>query len=661
MNDWDYLKPSLAPQEAYSDSSARTRLPSPFPHDEEAAVDALSLRTIDDGIVRRPSPHPTRRRTVQPSPSRLLGPRYLCFVANEQATPRSYVTQRVESWMSHNQTYNEPDYIFISYTRRQFYSQINNDPAVSSDDLVNRKEAADRDQSILTRFAVKAAKDAGVPAFWIDFECVQPEDADSEEGDMEDVYRICDIVRASHSLTIISGPSLDDRLERTVSDNSTSAEWLLDWGKRLWTLPEALLCPSEHRISIYAVGREAPETIAKRNLPSRLWDDAGIIRQLIDHYEASLQLTQLELISIALDCLQRRQTETRNAGDVAYALMGLLRLRPKVDKSDTDFQAFARLSLANDSDMILERLICLRSPDNAASWHDMQDSWEAKLWHIDPGFQISDIGPNNAVIVGDAAGTSIDWNSLEMVDFTGTASSYTFCWRYVRLVSGYIIGHFLAYLMGIFVLFPIKRGYTANPWTFGKAMMIAGYTWTLWGLLAIPVPFLLGRFFNGEVTSAQARIFGVAGIPDIAQVERHVFGGAHGRLHWNIDGSVAELGEGDDQRPVFTLVDTLSMSLTTFRSNKPPTMLFVGGRERGMLRVLLCSYDVASRSFVKETVARMETGMSTRLPRLDRFRFSAQPAAETVQEDSVELGENAIYDEDLIELPDIPEFISIDD
>ena len=39
--------------------------------------------------------------------------------------------------------------------------------------------------------------------------------------------------------------------------------------------------------------------------------------------------------------------------------MGLLRLRPKIDRTDSPFQAFARLSLANDSDMLLERLMCI--------------------------------------------------------------------------------------------------------------------------------------------------------------------------------------------------------------------------------------------------------------------------------------------------------------
>ncbi|KAF2171454.1 hypothetical protein M409DRAFT_18571 [Zasmidium cellare ATCC 36951] len=660
LSQWDYPKPRLSIQEAYSDADARPRLPTPFPQgDEEAAVDTLSLRTIDDDVALRPSPRPAHRRAFQPSPNRMLGPRYLCFIVDDEA--RTYVTKKVEDWMSQTGTRNEPDYVFISYTRQQFYSQIPNDPTVTQHDLVNRRAAADRDQKVLTDFAVRATQEAQVPAFWIDFECVQPEDENDEDLDMEDVYRICDIVRGSHSLTIICGPTLDQHLDRSLGRLSTAADWLLDWGKRLWTLPEALLCPSEHRISIYAVGIEEPERIAKRNLPGRLWDDAATIRQLIDHYEASLQLTQLELISIALECLQRRQTEKRNAGDVAYALMGLLRLRPKVNKSDSDFQAFARLSLANDSDMILERLICLRSPDSASPWHDMQDLWDAKLWHIDPVFQIAGVGSRNTVIIGDAAGTSIDWTSLKMIDITGTASSYTFQWRYIRLVSAYFVAYFFAYLIVVFMLAdPIQRGrgrlQGRDP---ARALRIATYPWILWMLMAIPVPYVLSGFFQGTITSSQARLFGMAGVPDVKEVERTLLGEACGRLKWNNDGSVSELG--DDERPIFTLVDTLSLTLTTFRANKPPTMMFVGGRERGLLRILLCSYDGARRSFVKETVTRLESVVSARLPRLDRFRFSVQPEMEIVEERGQDLGEEQLYDEDLMELPDIPEFISLDD
>lgn len=660
MSSWDYPKPTLSLKETYSDAPLRTRLPSPFPRDdEEAAVDTLSLRTIDEDVVRRPSPRPSRQQTFQPSPSRLLGPRYLCFVSTEDQPDSRYKTQKVEDWMARTGTRNEPDYVFISYTRQQFYSQIYSDPSVTQEDLIHRREAADRDKAVLTDFAVNSAKDANVLAFWIDFECVQPEDEAGEDLDMEDVYRICDIVRGSHSLTIICGPALDENLNRSLENSSTPTDWLLDWGKRLWTLPEALLCPAEHRISIYAVGVDEPEKIAKRNLPSRLWDDAATIRQLIDHYEASLQLTQLELISIALECLQRRQTEKRNAGDVAYALMGLLRLRPKVHKSDTDFQAFARLSLANDSDQILERLICLRGLESRSSWHDMKDTWDAKLWHIDPSFQISDVGPSNAVVIGDAAGTSINWEALQMVDYTGTASSYTTSWLYIRASIAWITVYGIAYLMILFFLLAPAKTQGRDEEFSRRVLGLVSWPWIFAMLFGFGVPYVISGLFHGQIKTTQARLFGIAGVPDVDEVERSVLGEASGRFHWNFDGSVDEAG--DDERPIFTLVDTLSLTLTTFRASRPPTLMFIGGRERGMLRVLFCSYDAARRAFVKETVSRLESVVNTRLPRLDKFHFAIQSEVEAIGQVGQIYHEQDAYDEDLMELPDIPEFISLDD
>jgi polysaccharide pyruvyl transferase WcaK-like protein len=62
----------------------------------------------------------------------------------------------------------------------------------------------------------------------------------------------------------------------------------------------------------------------------------------VDHYEGNLILSQLELVTLALECLHRRETHQHLRGDHSYALMGLVRIRPKIDASDTAFQAFAR-------------------------------------------------------------------------------------------------------------------------------------------------------------------------------------------------------------------------------------------------------------------------------------------------------------------------------
>lgn len=156
-------------------------------------------------------------------------------------------------------------------------------------------------------------------------------------------------------------------------------------------------------------------TINKRQFAQTVWRDAEVSRQLIDHYEGSVTLGRLELVTLALQCLHGRQTSQHLPGDKSYALMGLMRLRPKIDKSDSAFQAFARLSLANDSDMLLERLISTLPRDPAQHWSCMDDAWDSKLWDIYPTCQVAGIGQDDTVIIDGLRGANVRWKSFEVV------------------------------------------------------------------------------------------------------------------------------------------------------------------------------------------------------------------------------------------------------
>jgi len=124
---------------------------------------------------------------------------------------------------------------------------------------------------------------------------------------------------------------------------TTTKELLQHWGRRMWTFPEVLLSQN-NEVRVYArKGQlETPLVIAKSQFADQVWADSTVSRQLVDHYEGSLGLSRLELVILALKCLQSRQTIQYLPGDHSYALMGLLRLRPKIDRTDTAFQAFAR-------------------------------------------------------------------------------------------------------------------------------------------------------------------------------------------------------------------------------------------------------------------------------------------------------------------------------
>lgn len=129
------------------------------------------------------------------------------------------------------------------------------------------------------------------------------------------------------------------------SQRLTTDELLAQWGSRMWTFPEVLLSPGRE-IAVYRRGGDlgSPLRVSKNQFAGRVWGamDAEQARQLIDHYLGNLSLSRLELAVTALKCLYNRYTTEHFSGDQAYALMGLLRLRPQVDSTDTPFQAFAR-------------------------------------------------------------------------------------------------------------------------------------------------------------------------------------------------------------------------------------------------------------------------------------------------------------------------------
>jgi hypothetical protein len=110
----------------------------------------------------------------------------------------------------------------------------------------------------------------------------------------------------------------------------------------MWTFPEILLSPRGPSIPVYNIGNNIPLELEKNQFAQLLWKDKEVSRQLIDHYEGNLILSRLELVTIALECLRSRQHGELLDGDHSYALMGLLLIRPEVDKTDSSFQAFAR-------------------------------------------------------------------------------------------------------------------------------------------------------------------------------------------------------------------------------------------------------------------------------------------------------------------------------
>lgn len=353
---------------------------------------------------------------------RHLGPRFLCFLQYDRdGNVTGCETRLVADWVREHGDDSDTDFVFLSYTRKQFCVATGEELTSWDVDSTTRETLlaiAPHDRAMLSQYGIKAALAAGKNAFWLDFECIRDADGLSKAtSQSSDVYRICDIVRAAHSLAILVGPPLQSRYspatEQPYSPEAV-AQWLNEWGTRLWTLPEILLISPEKSVKIFAVdGPSAPLLEwAKRHFASRsIWRDAKLVRQLVDHYESSIHLQPLELVSIALDCFTRRSTDQFNQADIVYALMGLLRRRPAVDQTDTSFIAFARLSLANDTESLLERLICLQPTHPGLPWYDQRDFWSSKLWDIEPTCQVAGIVDDGTVTLDGAYGTTIQWDS----------------------------------------------------------------------------------------------------------------------------------------------------------------------------------------------------------------------------------------------------------
>ncbi|KAI1761379.1 hypothetical protein GGR53DRAFT_29363 [Hypoxylon sp. FL1150] len=605
---------------------------------------------------------------------RHFGPRFLCFLKPDPSGSLWYETQRVSDVMKERGGHAGVDFVFVSYTRKQFSVYTEEELAmwdISEEERALRVQFSTRDRDMLIQHGIEAARAANKEAFWIDFECIRDLDEVARStSHSDDVYRICDIVRVAHSMIIVVGPSVANQLAGGIPEvysPSVMDRWLDEYGSRLWTLPEILLISSEERIKLHVAGIGAVEELAKRNVPARaVWRDADRVRQLIDHYESTIHLTPLELVSIALECLAWRQTDQFSSGDIAYALMGLLRRRPVVTKTDSDFEAFARLSLANVNESLLERLLCMQPVRRNDPWFEIKDAWGARLWDIEPRCQVAGVADDQTVTLDGTFGATIQWNRMDQVAFYKRPTvARTIAKIFVRTLPAWLIaglamtisaGSLQSALRGEddisseFESFGSRSSSSSNPVT--TALLAVGLVFLIpAAIVLLFAPAMLWDLYRGKFWSTQALLIGIEGVPDnLGWVEKDLFGLDHGRLKWSVAGSTlsqhktskigecealppnvspppgdfvadAEMESGEKER-LFTLIDTYSLTATAFRAVRPPSALIVCGHEGGMQRAVLCSYDWQSNTFAREAVVRVKTTVLDRMSRVDRFRFA---------------------------------------
>ena len=594
---WGYPYHTKNPQEGRIEMSDQSH----------GLVQALAASQPQSGQATKSALNPISERPVEPN--------YLCFLQKTQGIE----TRKVSEWKVEHGI--EATYLLVSYTSEQFKTE--------------------EEQLFLHDVGEHAARAAGVRAYWVGCSCLGKTKGEQENN----VWSISDVVRGARSMVIaVSNPVNKE------SPAADSTALLRQWGTRVWTLPEVLLTPSNSNIQVYArnANIDEPMTFHKRNFAT-LWGDASISRELIDHYEGNLILSSLELVTIALRCLHNRDKGLYLPGDMAYALMGLLRRRPTIVKTDTAFQAFARLSLANDNDMLLERLICILPSTPSQPWHEMEDQWGVSLWDIIPSTQVCGIADDDTVIIDGGYAAAIRWKAFAHVANLKHDSWRRFFFRYGFRSTSYL------FTVGIILL---SNGVAQNAEdnddgesTAGGQVNIAIGTFFLVIALCfiLVAPYIIRILYTGKIWDTQAWFFGFEGYMDISTIEQHIFGADMGHLKWSTNGSSLsvhapnEYGECIGQDPtsnpntaekveqainaqmgaerIFTLVDTNTLTVTLFSAVRPPVAVVLCGEEGGMQRALLCSYDWSTQTLFRESVLRMETLVLEKMARVGRLRL----------------------------------------
>lgn len=564
--------------------------------------------TLENG---REQSAPTRNNQVY----RLLKPRHLCFLREPTSAENEGVSiGKVSDWEKEHGDESMPEYLFVAYSTEQFS---------------HRSEADLRE---LHDIAETACRAANLPAYWVACSCMW------ETKELEaDVFRISDVLRSAKEMIIVVGRG------KTAADANASTDTLLrEWGSRMWTFPEVLLSPGRS-IKVYTRGQnlQMPTVVPKNQFASRVWSqtDADSSRHMIDHFLGTISLGRIELAVLALECLYKRKTTEYLAGDHAYALMSLLRQRPQIDRTDSAFQAFARLSLANDSDRLLERYICTLPVKNDQAWHDMTDAYQSSMWDIDPYCQIAGVANDDTVIIDGAWGMSIRWKSFYPVYWSSGPSWKRFFATLLLEWNGFIFIISCSLMGSGTAILPAGGGLIAIGFFL---LLVFFYFW-------IMMPKLVRIIYGGKFCEVQAEMFGFEGHLNAPTIERSIFGGNFGRFSWTSNGSplsrstVNEFNEvvGMDpckdpeirmkveaarhakpgEKRIFTLVDTYNMQLTLFEAIRPPVTLMFCASEGGMQRAIGCSYEWETQTMYRETVLRMPTPTLNKMDRVSRFRL----------------------------------------
>ncbi|KAI9684184.1 MAG: hypothetical protein M1829_003454 [Trizodia sp. TS-e1964] len=536
--------------------------------------------------------------------------------------PRQLVVLKDGEWQLDPNPSRRVAYIFISYTTAHFNIYTDESARVAVETL-----------------AQKLAVENQVQAYWMDFRCAAPELGELRDSD---VNRLCDVIRGARRICVVL-PDL----------SSTSKH---EWGARMWTLPEALLSSKEELL--FCSPHQEPQLLSKLDMTDEVWEDGEstehgdnqVTRLLAEHYSNVVELSRLELFTLALTALTRRQQKRRFTGsDEAVALMGLLHYRIDVDPTDKPFQALARLSFANDTDRLIERMVCMfphhRPGENFKSEEEnlfvsltARDQFGCNLWDIEPLCQVAGVGVASSELILDSCrGISIRWKQFPKMQYRRAEGlRQTISELVLRSGASWtaaglsLIAIYGGQLYQQYLLPPNERTINYDEFSrlvglifFGTLALIAGI------LLALFAPIAVRRLYGGRVMQSAPWLIGFEGTMPASKLETIVFGNDESRLTYEASSTpycVRDPNErlglepawisdpANNPRPevprgqrFFTLVDTGNLTISIFTAVRPPSVALICGKEGGMLRTVLCHYERSNNSFYKESVMRMDS------------------------------------------------------
>ncbi|OQE15993.1 hypothetical protein PENFLA_c029G08565 [Penicillium flavigenum] len=582
-------------------------------------------------------------------------------------TTNQWVSKKTEDLRDEKTGMPQP-YIFLSFSRANYLG-------IKTKEELREMLYQVAERMIQHENRHKDPQDPPLEAFWVDVDCVSDDKRipvnSVESKCTRDINTICDAVRCAKRVYVVLP---------TESENDKRI-----WGQRIWTFPEVLL--AAHRIR-YCFTHSAsmslftPHELTLSDMYNSFWqppksdlnvnEHEDAIGYLISHYTNSLQLSELQLFTFAVQAMARQTTGVDTIGhttrDMAYAAMGLLSYRLTPNDSDNVFQAIARLSIVNDSNQLLERLLCLwpdpksptvDTPPKLASTGSERilrniadkDQYGTHLWDIKPLCDVVGVGDDlyePTVIVDRCRGIPIRWKDFPKLNYAKELSGMSTTISQTIVYFGiFFAGSGFALFMSAIALAVSTIDFRGQQPQLASDVMriirevivpqylvaIALYFGIAW-VISWLSPWAVRKLCNDGVQGCSSHLVGFEGTMPLHDLEKIIYGNFNNRLSYSASSTVfsGKLRDSElrmsrephdpkywknlfqelklpNTHRIFTLVDTGDMTVSVISAERPPVVALICGREGGMLRVLLCSWRFEKNCLYREGVVRMRSSL----------------------------------------------------